>query len=121
MFNNSLSIPVTEDYPDEFSGKSRSRPRRKRRKSEYRGKNELANRTCKQLTKWWPLLVLAAAVLLLIFEASKLGLKSNTSKSKIGTHEKSPTVAVKKSEGNLNRLDAPRKLVSIILPVFELY
>lgn len=121
MFNNSLSIPVTDDQPDEFGSKMRSRPRRKRRKSEFRGKSELANRTCKQLTRWWPVLLFSAAVLLLIFEASKLGWRSNTNKSELGTPDKKPNVVVppaKKSEGNLNRLDAPRCLK--LLPPEEL-
>lgn len=121
MFNNGISIPVTDDQPDEFGGKLRSRPRRKRRKSEFRGKSELANRTCKQLTRWWPVLVLVAAVLLLIFEASKLGWRSSSVKSELGIHDKKPNVVVssaKKSEGNLNRLDAPRCLK--LLPPEEL-
>ncbi|KAL4584382.1 hypothetical protein LXL04_008982 [Taraxacum kok-saghyz] len=113
MFSNSVSIPVTEDQPDEFGGRMRSRPRRKRRKSEFRGKSELANRTCKQLTRWWPVLVLVAAVLLLVFEASKLGWRSSTIKSELGTRVEKPKIVIspaKKSEGNLNRLDAPRCL-----------
>lgn len=121
MFNNSLSIPVTDDQPDEFGSKMRSRPRRKRRKSEFRGKSELANRTCKQLTRWWPVLLFVSAVLLLVFEASKLGWRSNTIKSELGTPEKKPNVVVspvKKSEGNLNRLDTPRCLK--LLPPEEL-
>ncbi|CAH1422209.1 unnamed protein product [Lactuca virosa] len=121
MFNNSVSIPVTDDLPDEFGGKMRSRPRRKRRKSEFRGKSELANRTCKQLTRWWPVLLFVAAVLLLVFEASKLGWRSSTIKSDLDTREKKPNVVVspvKKSEGNLNRLDAPRCLK--LLPPEEL-
>ncbi|KVI06596.1 uncharacterized protein LOC112510175 [Cynara cardunculus var. scolymus] len=121
MFNNGISIPVADDHPDEFGGKLRSRPRRKRRKSEFRGKSELANRTCKQLTRWWPILVLVAAVLLLIFETSKLGWKSSAVKSELGIHDKKPNVVVssaKKPEGNLNRLDAPRCLK--LLPPEEL-
>ncbi|KAL4584381.1 hypothetical protein LXL04_008981 [Taraxacum kok-saghyz] len=99
----------------------RSRPRRKRRKSEFRGKSELANRTCKQLTRWWPVLVLVAAVLLLVFEASKLGWRSSTIKSELGTPVEKPKIVIspaKKSEGNLNRLDAPRCLK--LLPPEEL-
>ncbi|KAL8230871.1 hypothetical protein R6Q57_000649 [Mikania cordata] len=121
MFNSSISIPVTEDQPDEFSGKMRSRPRRKRRKSEFRGKSELAKRTCKQLTRWWPVLLFLTALLLLGFEASKIGWRSRKSKSEVGIREKNPNAVVSsinKSAGNLNRLDPPRCLK--LLPPGEL-
>ncbi|KAF5792445.1 hypothetical protein HanRHA438_Chr09g0418061 [Helianthus annuus] len=117
MFNNTLSLPVTDDQPDEFLAKMRSRPRRKRRKSDFRGRTELANRTCNQLTRWWPLLLFLTALLLLAFEASKIGWRSKTNKSEF----QKPNVVVspvKKSETNLNRLDAPRCLK--LLPPEEL-
>ncbi|XP_076895309.1 putative hexosyltransferase MUCI70 [Bidens hawaiensis] len=111
---NSTSIPITDDQPDEFSNKIRSRPRRKRRKSDFRGKSELAKRTCKQLTRWWPLfLFLTALLLLLVYEASNIGWRSRPGKS-----EPNVEVPVKKPEGNLNRLDAPRCLK--LLPTEEL-
>nr|XP_043616657.1 probable hexosyltransferase MUCI70 [Erigeron canadensis] len=112
MFNNSISIPVTEDLPEEFSGKIRSRPRRKRRKSEYRGRSE----TCKQLTRYWPLLVLIASVFLLIFEVYRIDWKSSTKKDDVAVGDRKPDV--KKPDGNLNRLDAPRCLK--LLPPDEL-
>lgn len=123
MFNSSLSLPVTDDQPDDFGSKMRSRPRRKRRKSDYRGRNELAKKTCKQLTRWWPALLIATAVLVLLFEALKLGLRSSTNKSEHDVHVKKPSPnalvsSSKKPEGNLNRLDAPRCLK--LLPPEEL-
>ncbi|KAI3761182.1 hypothetical protein L1987_51593 [Smallanthus sonchifolius] len=68
MFNKSISIPVTEDQHDEYGGRTRSRPRRKRRKSELRGRSDVAKRTCKQLMRRWPLLLSLTALLLIILQ-----------------------------------------------------
>nr|GFC09489.1 hypothetical protein [Tanacetum cinerariifolium] len=91
MFSKSLSLP--EDHADEYSSKIRSRPRRKCRKLE----------SCKNL---WPMVFLVVAVLLLLFEATKLW-RFTTS-----VFDKKHGVKVKKdfnnvSVGNLNKLDAP--------------
>ncbi|GJY29163.1 uracil-DNA glycosylase [Tanacetum coccineum] len=113
MFSKSLSLPVTEDHADEYSSKIRSRPRRKRRKSEYKTRTD---RSCKNL---WPVVFLVVAVLLLLFEATKLWRFTTTT----SVVDKKHVVKVKKdfnnvSVGNLNKLDAPRCLK--LLPPEEL-
>ncbi|KAM0060741.1 hypothetical protein Hdeb2414_s0004g00127631 [Helianthus debilis subsp. tardiflorus] len=104
MFNNSISIPVTDNHLDDFYAKIGSRTRRKRRKSELRGGSD---RTCKQITRWWPIFLFNTAVVLFILHASKIRWRSSSTKLGFHLHET-----------NLNRLDAPRCLK--LLPPEEL-
>lgn len=105
MFNNSLSISVSDDDLDEL-GKMRVRVRRKRKKPVFRGKNEFARRVLRKVLKWWILLLIIPAAGLLLFEVSRLGKKSNSvAKLEHNTLKKPFFDVGKKSEGNLNRLD----------------
>ncbi|KAF3639582.1 putative E3 ubiquitin-protein ligase ARI2-like [Capsicum annuum] len=107
--NNSISINVSDDEPDEFANKLRARARRKRKKIGLRGGKTgtgFSHIVVKKLLKWWPVVVFLLAAGLLVFEASRIGgkpgkkLNLETGHGKI--HDK---VVEKKVPTNLNRLD----------------
>ena len=126
MFNNSnnhsVSISVSDDDTDELT-RMRARVRKKRRKSGPRGSNggELARWVVRKLVRYWMFLIFLPLAGLLLFEASRIGRKSNSvarpelgkspilSESGLGSAKK-PSLE-KKSEGNLNRLDPMTRVV----------
>uniref|UniRef100_A0A5B7AQM4 TOD1/MUCI70 glycosyltransferase-like domain-containing protein n=1 Tax=Davidia involucrata TaxID=16924 RepID=A0A5B7AQM4_DAVIN len=112
MFNNSISISVSDEDSDELAGKRRVRVQRKRRKSGFHGKNELVRRILRQLLKWWMVLLFLPAAGLLVFEALRIGRKpSPMINSELVTQQKSGFILDKKPGGNLNRLDAMTRVV----------
>ncbi|BBG96430.1 Protein of unknown function D [Prunus dulcis] len=123
MFNNnSISISVSDDEPDEL-GRMRVRVRRKRKKTGHRLKNEFLHRVVRKLVRYWALLIFLPALGLLLYEASRIGRKpSSVANTELGASEKSILVDLelsnvtnpsleKKSDGNLNRLDATTRVV----------
>ncbi|KAL6995611.1 hypothetical protein U1Q18_005746 [Sarracenia purpurea var. burkii] len=111
MFNKSISISVSDDDSDDLAGRTRVQFRRKRKKSGFRGKNELAQRFLRKLLRWWPLLLFLPAAALLLFEASRIGRKPSLEVDSRLVHEKKTgPVSEKKSEGNLNRLDPTTRI-----------
>ncbi|PQQ16628.1 uncharacterized protein Pyn_35949 [Prunus yedoensis var. nudiflora] len=123
MFNNnSISISVSDDEPDEL-GRMRVRVRRKRKKPGHRLKNEFLHRVVRKLVRYWALLIFLPALGLLLYEASRIGRKpSSVANTELGASEKSTLVdselsnvtnrsLEKKSDGNLNRLDATTRVV----------
>lgn len=103
MFN-SISISVSDDESDELSGKMRVRVHRKRKKLGFRGKNDCFITLFRKLIKWWPVLVFAPAIALLIFETSRLtGKPVENSVKKV--------VPEIRSESNLGRLSPMTRMV----------
>lgn len=122
MFNNnSVSISVSDDEPDEL-GRNRGRVRRKRKKHGYRVNDELASRVFRFLVKYWTLLIFLPAAGLLLFEISRLGSKSsmvvNTELRERPVSLDSDLSVKKKTslekvlKGNLNRLDPTTRVVN---------
>ncbi|CAL5359516.1 unnamed protein product [Camellia sinensis] len=102
MFNKSISISVSDEESDDLAGKIRVR--RKRKKSVFRGKNELAQRLVRKLMRWWPVLLFLLPAGLLILEASRIGRKpSPVLDSGLASQKEPKLVVEKKSEANLNR------------------
>ncbi|CAI9116642.1 OLC1v1017839C1 [Oldenlandia corymbosa var. corymbosa] len=106
MYNNSVSINVSDDSSDELPGKLRTRVRRKRKRFEHRGKTGFTRKFVKQLLRWGPILLLLAAGWLFFFEFYKLSWRTNS------PPKKDPKlVTEKKPPANLNRLDPVTKVV----------
>lgn len=107
MYNNGISITVSDDESDELTGRIRARVRRKRKKQGIRGKTEFTRRVIQLLLKWWPVLLFLLAVALLLFEASRIGGNSGPEvrNSDNLPRKKSVVTVVGKPPGNLNRLD----------------
>lgn len=107
MLNNSVSITVSDDEPDEFANKLRARARRKRKKYALRGKTGFSHIVLKKLLRWWPFLLFLLAAGLLIFEASRIGRRPSSvvKNSNPVTGNKTDKVVEKKPPTNLNRLD----------------
>ncbi|TKY57758.1 hypothetical protein E2542_SST14811 [Spatholobus suberectus] len=107
--NNSVSISVSDDEYDEL-GRMRIRARRKRKKLGHR------RLLRKLLVKYWMLLIIVPALGLLLFEASRIGLRpSLNTNTDIETRNNrvdrsSPTLQ-KEPPANLNRLDPTTRLV----------
>ncbi|GFY86129.1 DNA-directed RNA polymerase subunit beta [Actinidia rufa] len=110
MFNNSVTISVSDNDSDDLAGKMRVRVRRKRKKSGFRGRNELAQRFLRKLLRWWPFLLFLPAAGLLVFEASRIGRKPSPDPGLVSQKNSGPVVE-NKSEGNLNRLDPTTRVV----------
>ncbi|GMY28490.1 probable hexosyltransferase MUCI70 [Fagus crenata] len=111
LSNNSVSISVDDedDGLDEL-GRMRVRVRRKRKKPFHRVKSELPRRVIRALVKYWMILIFLPAAGLLLFEASRIGRKTNpVINSEIVTVKK-PSLE-KKPDGNLNRLDPTTRVV----------
>ncbi|KAH0759202.1 hypothetical protein KY290_022695 [Solanum tuberosum] len=107
MLNNSVSIAVSDDEPDEFVNKLRARARRKRKKIGLRGKTSFSHIVLKKLLRWWPFLLFLLAAGLLLFEASRIGRRPSSvvKNSNPVTGNKTNKVVEKKPPTNLNRLD----------------
>ncbi|CAN4122772.1 unnamed protein product [Withania somnifera] len=107
MLNNSVSINVSEDEPDEFVNKLRARARRKRKKIALRSKYSFSHIVLRKLIKWWPVLLFLLAFCVLIFEASRIGGRTSTvvEKSNSEAGHKADKVVEMKQPKNLNRLD----------------
>ncbi|XP_009766131.1 probable hexosyltransferase MUCI70 [Nicotiana sylvestris] len=105
--NNSISITVSDDEPDEFANKLRARARRKRKKIGHRSKTSCTHIIFKKLLRWWPVLLFLLAAALLIFEASRIGGKPSSLVKKPDpvTGQKLNKPVEKKPPANLNRLD----------------
>ncbi|XAR61814.1 hypothetical protein NMG60_11016337 [Bertholletia excelsa] len=129
MFASSLPVSLSDDETDELAGKMKMRVRRKRKKSVFRGKNEFFQRFLGKLMRWWPVLLFLLAVGLLVFEASRIGLKTRPV-IQLGTKSQKkprPLTAKKPPEANFNRLDPITRVVGGVrqpclklLPVEEL-
>ncbi|KAL3505245.1 hypothetical protein ACH5RR_035086 [Cinchona calisaya] len=115
MFNNSVSITVSDDSSDEHAGKLRARVRRKKPKKKFgfRGKTEFTRKLIKLLLKWWPVLLFLPAAALLIFEVSRISGKTSSpgGNSEPVTHKNPDPHLEKKQQGNLNRLDHVTRVV----------
>ncbi|XP_026400170.1 uncharacterized protein LOC113296026 isoform X2 [Papaver somniferum] len=74
MYNNSVSINISDDESDDINGKKRARVRRKRKKFGFRGgkNNDFLRRMIKNLLRWWLFLLIIPAIGLLLFEASRM-------------------------------------------------
>ncbi|XP_019178540.1 PREDICTED: uncharacterized protein LOC109173711 [Ipomoea nil] len=108
MYNNGISITVSDDESDELAGRIRARVRRKRKKHGVRGKTEFTRRVIQLLLRWWPVLLFLLALGLLLFEASRIGGKSSPqvrNSDHLPRKKSVDTVVVGKPPGNLNRLD----------------
>ncbi|XP_074279281.1 putative hexosyltransferase MUCI70 [Silene latifolia] len=103
--NPSVSMPISDDDSDEYSGRIR-RPRARRKRNKFRSKTELTRRLVRQLAKWWPLIVFLLAMALLVFEASRLGRRPSRESSDLSSEftRSKPGFAIVKNS-NLNRLD----------------
>lgn len=119
MFNNGMSISVSDDDSDEL-GKMRVRVRRKRKKLGFRPHNELARRVLRMLVKWWALLLFIPVAGLLIFEVSRIGRRPSSGvnselgtvmKSELGKVNQMGSSAGRKPDGNLNRRDPTFRVV----------
>ncbi|KAK9012669.1 hypothetical protein V6N11_040709 [Hibiscus sabdariffa] len=116
--NNSISILVSDEEPDEL-GRKRVRAWRKRKKrGHHRVRNDLNQRLIRLFVKYWMLLIFLPATVLIIFEVTSVGRKpgqvvnsevnevkkSNLMGNSELTKLKEPTQG-NKSGINLNRLD----------------
>ncbi|KAF7829711.1 Uracil-DNA glycosylase [Senna tora] len=124
MYNNSVSISVSEDELDEH-GRMRVRVRRKRKKPFHRGKDELAGRLLRKLRKYWMIMIIFGAAVLLVFEASRIGRKPSSVvnsqpgtlnavqvNSELSNFDKSRPTLGKNQHSNLNRLDPTTHVVA---------
>ncbi|GAB4839401.1 hypothetical protein Ancab_028925 [Ancistrocladus abbreviatus] len=112
MFNNSISIAVSDDDSDDHAGRMRARVRRKRKKSALRSDQDFIRRLVRRLARWWPLLLFLPALALLLFEASRIGRKPTS--YQIDSRTSNPiflSPPEKKSDGNLNRLHPTTRVV----------
>ncbi|CAN4092802.1 unnamed protein product [Withania somnifera] len=107
MLNNSVSINVSDDEPDEFVNKLRARARRKRKKIALRSKSGFSHIFVKNLIKWWPVLLFLLAAGLLIFEATRIGGRTSSvvKQSNSETGHKAEKIVENQLPKNLNRLD----------------
>nr|GMD12240.1 Forkhead box protein like [Ipomoea batatas] len=108
MYNNGISITVSDDESDELAGRIRARVRRKRKKQGVRGKTDFTRRLIQLLLRWWPVLLCLLAVALLLFEASRIGGNSSPqvrNSDHLPRKKSVDTVVEGKPPGNLNRLD----------------
>ncbi|KAI3946088.1 hypothetical protein MKX01_024844 [Papaver californicum] len=125
MYNNSISINVSDDESDDINGKKRARVRRKRKKFGFRsGKNndDFLRRLIKNLLRWWMFLLILPAIGLLLFEASRMiGTAKPTNDSKNGGKNTDPVDVVKDTNKNLDRLDPiTRRINGTRRPCLEL-
>ncbi|XP_057427075.1 probable hexosyltransferase MUCI70 [Lotus japonicus] len=113
MFHNnnslSVSIPVSDDEPDEL-GRMRVRARRKRKKLTHR------RFLRKLLVRYWMLLIIIPTACLLFFEASRIARKPSFNvNSDIQTRtpvDRSSPPLRKETHSNLNRLDPTTHVVA---------
>jgi hypothetical protein len=132
MFHNNnhhhtLPISLSDDETDEL-GRMRVRARRKRKK--------LGNKRFikKLLVKYWMLLIILPAAFLLFYEATRIGLRPNSSSNILRNqnhpHDLPSSVLVKElnTKTNLNRLDPTTHVVAgvrerkyLIISFFSVY
>ncbi|KAL3642107.1 hypothetical protein CASFOL_012922 [Castilleja foliolosa] len=113
MLNNSISISVSDDDPEDPSTHLRSRIRRKRKKPFLRGRPHLTRKIITKLLKWWPAVLLILAITLLVFEAVKIGGGERRSPPRVKKSENaSSRSSAIKPQGNLNRLDPTTRVVA---------
>lgn len=110
--NNSVSISVSDDDSNDLN-RIRARTRRKRKKPGHKTSFELPRYLLRVFLRYWVVLVFLLAVGLLVFESTRIGMKSANSKlSELKNPDligkESPS---KKNEGNLNRLDPTTKVI----------
>lgn len=118
MFNNSISISVSDDNSDELT-RMRGQVRKKCNKRHGNlAKKELAQRVLKFLLKYWTVLIFLPAAGLLVFEASRIAKKPTLDLQAELTQLNRPSLGVgegnkpkKKSEGNLNGVDPMTRIV----------
>ncbi|WOL16422.1 hypothetical protein Cni_G25209 [Canna indica] len=103
---NSISIPVSDD-DEEVAGRTRIRPRHRRKKPGPRGRPDLLQRAARVMIRWWPALLFLPAIALLLFESLRLGRKPP---AEAGANL--VTSAKDESPRNLNRLDPTTRVVS---------
>ncbi|XP_047321557.1 probable hexosyltransferase MUCI70 [Impatiens glandulifera] len=124
MFNNNISIPVSDDDSDDAPSRTQVRVRRKRRKSSFRGKDEFLRRFVRNLLRWWPALLFLPAAGLLLFEASRIGRRPNSlaGHSEQVPQQKQKSIIDKKPGGNnLNRDDRiTRSINGVKTPCLDL-
>ncbi|KAI3922020.1 hypothetical protein MKX01_005709 [Papaver californicum] len=124
MYNNSISINVSDDESDDINGKKRARVRRKRKKFGFRsGKNnDFLRRLIKNLLRWWMFLLILPAIGLILFEASRMiGTTKPINESKNGGRNTDPVDVVKDKNNNLDRLDPiTRRINGTRRPCLEL-
>ncbi|XVE83468.1 hypothetical protein DITRI_Ditri16bG0090500 [Diplodiscus trichospermus] len=122
--NNSISISVSDEESDEL-GRMRVRVRRKRKKhGHHRVRTELTQRLVRLFVKYWMILIFLPAAVLLVFEATRIGRKPGLVVNSEVNEVKKPNLSgnselgkvkepnqEKKSDSNLNRLDATTHVV----------
>ncbi|ERN17624.1 hypothetical protein AMTRI_Chr13g92070 [Amborella trichopoda] len=112
------SIPSFSDDGSDETSRMRARPKRKKKKFEFRTRNHLITRFLHFLSRWWIVLVFLLAIFVLGFEVSRIG-------KKIGDDPKlKPKLELKpkrnnhgygreiESTSNLGRLDMPTRIVN---------
>ncbi|XP_052193705.1 probable hexosyltransferase MUCI70 isoform X2 [Diospyros lotus] len=117
MFNNSISISVSDEDSDELAGRMRPRVRRKRKKLGFRGKNDFAKRFLRKLLRWWPVLLFLPAAGLLLFEASRIGRKPSPAVDAGLASQKKPGPPVEKRLQGCLKLLPPEELEHLDIPL----
>ncbi|KAI3840988.1 hypothetical protein MKX03_018219 [Papaver bracteatum] len=124
MYNNSVSINISDDESDDINGKKRARVRRKRKKFGFRGgkNNDFLRRMIKNLLRWWLFLLIIPAIGLLLFEASRMiGTTKPIQDPKTGGEKTDPVVVVVETKHNLDNLTpTTRKINGTRRPCLEL-
>ncbi|KAI0511832.1 hypothetical protein KFK09_012464 [Dendrobium nobile] len=105
---SSISFSISDDESDEPVGKMKVQGRRKRKKQFLRSNRGFLDRALRLLARWWPLMIFIPAIVLLAFEASKLGRKQ----SETVKVEKQQLEGSQVQKTNLNRLDPTTRVVN---------
>lgn len=117
---NGISVSVSDD--EEVAGKMRVRIRHRRKKPGPR--QELLGRVVRSAMRWWSLLLVLPVLFLLFFETTKLARRPRDeprsipvalARDSISNPKEAPSdanAAVRKSTGNLNRLDRTTRVVN---------
>ncbi|KAL1198746.1 putative hexosyltransferase MUCI70 [Cardamine amara subsp. amara] len=108
--NNSISISVSDDESNDLN-RIRARTRRKRKKLSHRTSYELPQYVLRLFLRYWVVLVFLLAVGLLVFESTRIGIKSSDLNKVPDLSGKDKESHSKKNEGNLNRLDPTMKVI----------
>ncbi|XP_073052960.1 probable hexosyltransferase MUCI70 isoform X2 [Primulina eburnea] len=111
MLNSSISISVSDEEHDEPSGRSRVRVHRKRKIQGPRARPDFTRKFISKLLKWWPAVVLLFAVVLLIYEAVKIGRVPNSGPHRLKNLVNVASRSSNNTPGNLNRLDPTTRIV----------
>lgn len=106
--HNSISFSISDEESDEPAGKMKVQGRRKRKKPFFRSNRGFIDRALRLLARWWPLLIFVPAIILLAFEASKLGRKQ----SEVVKVDKRQLDSSQVQRTSLNRLDPTTRVVN---------